>query len=221
MSLDHAIESLKRGEFILLHDSKERENEIDMVVAAQMVEPEHIVRMRQHGGGLVCLALENQFGKSMGLRYMHEILDESLDLESRKMIPNRAPYGDRPSFSIHVNHRSTYTGITDTDRALTAREIAKLYGKPNLKEKFVSSFVTPGHLPLLLASKGMLAERRGHTEMSVYLLKMAGLSPAALICEMMDAQTYSALSFDKAAKYAKQNGIPFVDGAELLEHARV
>ena len=67
MSLDHAIESLKRGEFILLHDSKERENEIDMVVAAQMVEPEHIVRMRQHGGGLVCLALENQFGKSMGL----------------------------------------------------------------------------------------------------------------------------------------------------------
>ena len=127
MSLDHAIESLKRGEFILLHDSKERENEIDMVVAAQMVEPEHIVRMRQHGGGLVCLALENQFGKSMGLRYMHEILDESLDLESHKMIPNRAPYGDRPSFSIHVNHRSTYTGITDTDRALTAREIAKLY----------------------------------------------------------------------------------------------
>ena len=119
--------------------------------------------MRQHGGGLVCLALENQFGKSMGLRYMHEILDESLDLESHKMIPNRAPYGDRPSFSIHVNHRSTYTGITDTDRALTAREIAKLYGKPNLKEKFVSSFVTPGHLPLLLASKGMLAERRGHT----------------------------------------------------------
>ena len=90
-----------------------------------------------------------------------------------------------------------------------------------MKEKFVSSFVTPGHLPLLLASKGMLAERRGHTEMSVYLLKMAGLSPAALICEMMDAQTYSALSFDKAAKYAKQNGIPFVDGAELLEHARV
>ena len=172
MSLDHAIESLKRGEFILLHDSKERENEIDMVVAAQMVEPEHIVRMRQHGGGLVCLALENQFGKSMGLRYMHEILDESLDLESHKMIPNRAPYGDRPSFSIHVNHRSTYTGITDTDRALTAREIAKLYGKPNLKEKFVSSFVTPGHLPLLLASKGMLAERRGHTEMSVYLLKI-------------------------------------------------
>ena len=172
MSLDHAIESLKRGEFILLHDSKERENEIDMVVAAQMVEPEHIVRMRQHGGGLVCLALENQFGKSMGLRYMHEILDESLDLESHKMIPNRAPYGDRPSFSIHVNHRSTYTGITDTDRALTAREIAKLYGKPNLKEKFVSSFVTPGHLPLLLASKGMLAERRGHTQMSGHLLKM-------------------------------------------------
>ena len=221
MSLDHAIESLQHGEFILLHDSKERENEIDMVVAAQMVEPEHIARMRQHGGGLVCLALENQFGTKMGLRYMHEILGESLDLESHKMIPNRAPYGDRPSFSIHVNHRSTYTGITDTDRALTAREIAKLYGKPNLKEKFVSSFVTPGHLPLLLASKGMLAERRGHTEMSVYLLKMAGLSPAALICEMMDAQTYSALSFDKAAKYAKQNGIPFVDGTELLEHARV
>ncbi|MDI1494882.1 MAG: 3,4-dihydroxy-2-butanone-4-phosphate synthase [Cenarchaeum symbiont of Oopsacas minuta] len=221
MTLEHAIESLRCGKFILLYDSKERENEIDMVVAAQMAEPEHIARMRQHGGGLICLALDGQFGKNLGLKYMHDMLKDSLDPKLHKMIPNRSPYGDRPSFSIHVNHRHTYTGITDSDRALTAREIASLYGKTNLKEKFVSSFVTPGHLPLLLASKGMLTERRGHTEMSVYLLKVAGLSPVSIICEMMDAQTYTALSFDKASKYAKQNDIPFVDGAELLEHAKV
>ena len=74
MSLNEAISSLKRGEFILLHDAGKRENEVDMVVAAEFVTPAHIARMRQHAGGLVCLAVNYSFAQNLGLHYMHDIL---------------------------------------------------------------------------------------------------------------------------------------------------
>jgi len=219
MTLEEGLESLKRGEFVLLFDSAGRENEIDMVVAAEFVTPEHVARMRQHAGGLLCIAIENDFGNLLGLRYMHEILAETST--NKEMIMGLAPYGDRPTFSISINHYQTYTGITDKDRSLTIREMANIFKVDNKKKKFVSSFKTPGHVPLLLASKGLLQNRQGHTEMSVYMTKLAELTPITAICEMMDAETYSALSIDKAEKYAMQNGIPLIDGKELLEYAKV
>ena len=219
MSLESGLQSLKRGEFVLLFDSARRENEIDMVVAAEYVTPEHVARMRQHAGGLLCIAIDNDFGNSLGLRYMHDILAESST--DKEMIMGLAPYGDRPTFSISINHYQTYTGITDKDRSLTIQEMAKIFDVDNKKKKFVSSFKTPGHVPLLLASKGLLQNRQGHTEMSVYLTKLAGLTPVTAICEMMDAETYTALSVEKAEKYARQNVIPLIDGKELLEYSKV
>ena len=225
MSLDGAISSLKRGEFILLHDAGKRENEVDMVVAAEFVTPTHIARMRQNAGGLVCLAINNSFAESLGLRYMHDILSNSkeVDTESKKMIMGLAPYGDQPSFSISINHAQTYTGITDRDRALTIREMANLFKNlnNNKKQEFVSSFKAPGHVPVLIAKNGLLSKRLGHTEMSVYLMELAKLSPAAAICEMLDSESYTALSVEKAKKYAKENAVPFLEGKELLEFSKV
>lgn len=220
LTLESCLESLRRGEFVLMFDSAGRENEIDMVAAAEFVTPEHVARMRQHAGGLLCLAVENKFAHSLGLYYMHEILADSPRM-NKEMIMGLAPYGDHPTFSISVNHYQTYTGITDTDRSITIRELANIYDTDNKKKKFISSFKTPGHVPLLVASNKLLHERRGHTEMSVYLAQLAGLKPITAICEMMDAETYAALSIDKAHKYAKQNGIPLIDGKELLEYAKV
>ena len=220
MTLESGIQSLKRGEFVLLFDSAGRENEIDMVVAAEFVTHEHVARMRQHAGGLLCMAIDNAFANSLDLRYMHDILDES-NISNKEMIMGLAPYGDHPTFSISVNHYQTYTGITDKDRSWTITEMAKIYKVENRKKKFVSSFKTPGHIPLLIASKDLLNSRQGHTEMSVYLAQIAGLTPVTAICEMMDAETYAALSVDKAEKFAKQNGIPLIDGKELLEYAKV
>ncbi|MFZ8922361.1 MAG: 3,4-dihydroxy-2-butanone-4-phosphate synthase [Nitrosopumilaceae archaeon] len=219
MSLESGIQSLKRGEFVLLFDSAGRENEIDMVAAGEFVTPEHVARMRQHAGGLLCISIDNEFANELDLHYMHDILAESST--NKEMIMGLAPYGDRPTFSIYVNHYQTYTGITDKDRALTIQEMAKIYNLDNKKKKFVSSFKTPGHVPLLIASKGLLETRQGHTEMSIYLAKLAGLTPVTAICEMMDAETYTALSIEKAEKYAKQNGIPLIDGKELLEYSKV
>jgi 3,4-dihydroxy 2-butanone 4-phosphate synthase len=207
----------------MIHDSDCRENEIDLVVAAQFITPEHVARMRQHAGGLICLAIDDLMAKKLQLRYMHDILSTSndIDYDSKKMIMGTAPYGDHPTFSIYINHRQTYTGITDRDRALTIKEMASLYESEDPKLEFTSSFKTPGHVPVLLASNGLLSSRKGHTEMSIYLAKLSGLSPITTICEMMDSQTYSALSVKKAEKYAKENAIPFVDGKELLEFAKV
>jgi 3,4-dihydroxy 2-butanone 4-phosphate synthase len=223
MALESAIASLKRGEFVLLHDSAGRENEIDMVAAAEFVTPEHVARMRQHGGGLICMAIDNSFGQNLGIKYMHDILSnsDSFDSKSKEMIMGLAPYGDHPTFSITINHYQTYTGITDRDRALTIREMANLFKIENKRNKFVSSFKTPGHVPLLIGSRGLLASRQGHTEMSIYLAQLAELVPVTAICEMMDAETYSALSFEKAQHYAKQNAIPFIDGEELIEYTKV
>ena len=111
--------------------------------------------------------------------------------------------------------------LTDRDRALTIKEMSTLYQKENPKQFFNSTFKTPGHVPLLIASNGLLSSRTGHTEMSVYLAQLANLSPITAICEMMDSETYSALSVDKAEKYAKENAIPFIDGKELLEFSKV
>ena len=179
--------------------------------------------MRQHAGGLLCIAINNSFGQNLGLKYMHEILSnsDSFDSQSKEMIMGLAPYGDHPTFSISINHYQTYTGITDRDRALTIIEMANLFKIENQRNKFMSSFKTPGHVPLLIGSKGLIATRQGHTEMSIYLAQLAELVPVTAICEMMDAETYSALSFEKAERYAKLNAIPLVDGKELIEYAKV
>ena len=140
MTLDGAITSLKRGEFVLLYDSGKRENEVDMVVAAQFITPEHVSRMRQYGGGLICIALKDSFAQSLNLQYMHSILSHSTDIDSglKQMIMGTAPYGDHPTFSLSVNHKQTYTGITDSDRALTIKEMANLYHSKNTKQDFIT-----------------------------------------------------------------------------------
>ncbi len=221
MSLDEALSSLRRGDFILLHDEGKRENEVDMVIAAEFVTPKHIARMRMDAGGLICMSINHALASSLGLDYMHEILSNSqnFDVDLKKMIIGTAPYGDRPSFSISINHKNTFTGITDKERAFTISEMAKLYKNENSDKKilFNSNFKTPGHVPLLIASEGLLSNRLGHTEMSIYLMKLAGLSPVTAICEMLDSQTFVALSTDKAKKYASDNAIPYFDGAELVK----
>ena len=219
MSVQDAAEALRRGRFILLHDSEGRENEFDMVAAAQFVTPDHVATMRSRAGGLLCVAVEHDLASRLELRYMHDIL--STAGLPPAMIQGLAPYGDHPTFSIYVNHSSSYTGVSDTDRSRTIREVAALYDVDDARGEFARSFRAPGHVPLLLASEGLLESRTGHTEMSVYLAKVAGLLPVAAICEMMDSRTHLALDADGAAAYARRYGLPVVESSQLLEHAGV
>lgn len=219
--LADAISALKEGRFVLVHDDKGRENEIDMVVAAEHVTPAHVAAMRQDAGGLLCLAIANDITTKLGLVYMHDMIASMGRINPlyAKLVEGKAAYGDKPSFSISVNHRQTFTGITDSDRALTISRMAQVC--KNIEnggvEEFARDFRAPGHVPILIASKRLLAERTGHTELCVYLTKLAGITPAVAICEMMDGQTHSALSIEKARDYATRLGIPLVEASELKE----
>jgi 3,4-dihydroxy 2-butanone 4-phosphate synthase len=225
LSLGEAIAALKSGRFVLMHDDKGRENEIDMVVAAEHAKPHHVATMRNDAGGLVCLAVANEITAKLGLVYMHDMIAGmgKVNPVFSKLTEGKAAYGDKPSFSISVNHRSTYTGITDHDRALTITKMAEICKNIDSGgvEEFAKDFHAPGHVPILIASKRLLHDRMGHTELCVYLAKLAEIIPAVSICEMMDSTTYRALTIEAAQEYASKFGLPLIDASELKAHARV
>jgi len=222
--LEPALNEFRRGKLVLLHDSKSRENEVDMVVAAELASPEHVKVMRQDAGGLLCLALDQYVGEQLGLGFMREIFESSTKFPVlRNLIEETEPYGDKSAFSVTINHRRTFTGVTDSDRALTILQLGKLSRKVlqkrmDCKLEFVTEFKSPGHVHLLLESDGSLARRHGHTELSLYLCKLAGLTPAAAMCEMLDGKTYRALTLKDATSYAQKHHLPIIDGRELLTH---
>ena len=223
-SLEDAIVAFSAGKFVLIHDDKGRENEVDMVIAAEFVTPEHVGIMRRDAGGLICTAITNEVALKLGLMYMHDILEHMSTTAPMlsKIASSKAPYGDRPAFSISVNHRDTYTGITDYDRALTINKIADVCKNINSDgpERFSKSFRAPGHVPILIASKGLLDDRIGHTELCVYLAQVSELIHSVVMCEMLDLNTHRALTIDEAKKYAKENNILILEGSQLTNYAK-
>ena len=225
MSLNEAIQALKAGKVVLVYDGKGRENEVDMVVAAERTTASHIASMRTDAGGLICLAISNEVAAKLGLAYMHDMVASfgKVNPIFTKLTEGKAAYGDKPSFSISINHRDTFTGITDHDRALTITKMASVC--KNIQstgvEEFSRGFRAPGHVHILIASRRLLQDRMGHTELCVYLAKLANISPAIVMCEMMDSNTHKALSLEDAKKYADKFGLPLVDASELKTHAKV
>lgn len=224
MTVTDAVAALKAGNFVLVHDDKGREDEVDMVIPAEHIQPSHVATMRADAGGLLCLAISHDIAAKLGLGYMHDMISSMGKLNPifSKLTRGKTPYGDRPSFSISINHRDTFTGITDADRALTISRMAHVARNIDSGgvEEFANDFFAPGHVPLLIASKNLLRDRKGHTELCVYLMQLAGLTPAVAICEMMDSSTHRALSVEKATSYAKKFSIPIIDSEELKAHAR-
>lgn len=221
--LEKTLNTLKNGQFILLHDSSDRENEVDMVISAKHVTPEHVAHMRQFAGGLICIAVDDVISNNLKLQYMHESLQQNIVKEHKKMIYRGTKYGDHPSFSMWINHVDVKTGITDFDRALTANEMARVADMPESYQidHFSRMFRVPGHVPLLKSAPDLIKNRQGHTEMSTYLLRLAELVPVSVICEMMDPITHKALSLEKAKKYANSNQIPILDANEILNHSEI
>jgi len=205
--MEKALKELQKGRIILLHDSTESEDEVDLVAHASSTTPETIRTMRKDAGGLICLAIGRQFADDLSLPYMTDLMAKSNETV-RKLIPERTAYGDKPAFSLSINHRDTYTGIPDKDRALTISEFARLGSADELAERFYA----PGHVHLLIAKT--LKERRGHTELSIELARRAGLKETMVLCEML-ADDAGALSVEDARKYARKAGLEFVDGVAI------
>ncbi len=220
--LDEAIIELQSGRPILVYDSDGREEETDIVIAAEHVTPEYVRMLRRDGGGLLCLALHPGIAERLGLPFLTDVWKEA----SAKfpvftaLWPNDIPYDEKSAFSITVNHRKTFTGISDFDRTLTITELAGL-GRKALNGgldpgEFGSLFRSPGHIILLRAAEGLLERRKGHTELSVSLMEMAGLTPMAAICEML-GENHESLDIKGAKAFAKEHSLVFIEGRETIK----
>ncbi len=215
-NVEKAIKSLKSGKIVLVYDSDDREGETDMVIASQFITPEIIRIMRKDAGGLICTAIHPDIANKLGIPYLVDIYKEAINkypiLES--LYPYDIPYDEKSSFSITINHRKTFTGITDKDRALTIKKLTELV-RLGYYSNFGKEFRSPGHVILLKATEGLVKKRKGHTEMTVALAEMAGLIPITTICEMLGDDGY-ALSKNEAKKYAEKHNLIFLEGEELI-----
>ncbi|MBM1154923.1 3,4-dihydroxy-2-butanone-4-phosphate synthase [archaeon] len=191
--VEEALEALRRGDFIIVVDDEDRENEGDFVVAAERVTPEHINTMARVGGGLVCLALNPK-------RF-----DE---LQLALPVPNTSKMGT--PFGVPIDAKDVTTGTSAYERAMTARWAAD-------PSKGPEDFVRPGHLYTLRAAEGGVLRRAGHTEASVDLARLAGLYPAAVICEIMDEDGRMA-RLPKLAEVAKRLGVKIISVNQIIEY---
>ena len=223
-----AISDLSKGKFVLVYDVDGREEEVDLVCLAEKVTPRHVYHLRHDAGGLICIAMHADIAEKLGLPFMAEIYSNVLNQYTvlNQIAPDAvAPYGDKPSFSVTVNHIDTYTGITDNDRALTISEFGMLGDQvfrnggsiEIYRNIFGSKFRAPGHTHLLIANKNLVKGRLGHTEITVTLAYMGNLSPVSVLCEMLDGTTGKALSIAKAKAYATENKLVMIEGNEIVE----
>lgn len=211
--LEDAISALKKGKFVILHDGVGRENEADMVFLAEKITPAAVRKMRKDAGGLICVSMDSQSAKRLHLPFAVDVLAKDKRHPLSSMGAKRMKYGDMPAFSISINHLATFTGITDNDRAKTIGEFARLVKRKGGVAQFSKNFRAIGHV-FLLVSRG-LENRRGHTELSVELAHMGGMTPVMVLCEML-SDTGRAMTKEEAKNYAKKNRLVFLEGRELV-----
>jgi len=219
-----ALAALRQGRLVLVYDSDDRERETDFLLPAQFTRPEHVRTMRKDGGGLVFLAVDNEIHTRLGLPYLQDLFQEDRARHPvfSHLVADDIAYDKRSAFSLWVNHRKTYTGITDNDRALTARRFAEVSGEimslenGHALERFGAEFRSPGHVPICSATAELLRDRVGHSELAVALMRMAAVSPVALGCEML-GDDGKALSKSDAKAYASAHGHPFLEGKQIIE----
>lgn len=210
--VERAINALAADEPVLIHDAADREGETDLVYPADAVTPDALARMRNDAGGLVCVALSDSVARAFDLPFAREAIDHPA------ADGGTLSYGDRSSFSLTVNHRDTYTGITDDDRAKTITALGRAAAAPD-ETDFADEFRAPGHVHLLRGASGGVVDRRGHTELALALADVADRSPAVVVCEMLD-DAGGALSPAGAQAYAERNGLVYVEGRDLLDALR-
>ncbi len=223
-AINDAVKALHEGKVICLYDFDNRERETDLVFAAEFVTPKLVYQLRRDAGGLMCVAIDPVACDKLGIPYITDVLKYAGNcgngfgaIESIYEKIGDIPYDTKSSFSLWVNHRKVYTGITDVDRSLTIKELASITDSAlnGNKVPFGSQFRSPGHVPLLRCAPGLLKDRRGQTELSIVLARAAKVTPAMVMCEMLDGETGKALTKEDAMQYARKNGLAFVEGKEV------
>jgi 3,4-dihydroxy 2-butanone 4-phosphate synthase/GTP cyclohydrolase II len=191
--LEEAVAALRRGEFVVVVDAADREAEADLVIAAQFATPQRLGFLLRHTSGIVCVPMSNARADALELPLM--------------VAHNTDPHGTAFTVSVDVA-AGTSTGISASDRAATARALADPAARP-------ADFVRPGHVFPLRAHQDGLRGRAGHTEASVALAELAGLTPVMVICELADADG-EMVRRDDALAFAREHELALVDTCDLV-----
>jgi 3,4-dihydroxy 2-butanone 4-phosphate synthase/GTP cyclohydrolase II len=194
-TIEDALRDIKKGRFVILVDDEDRENEGDLVIAAEKVTPQAINFMAKHARGLICLALTPERVEELQL--------------PQQAVENTAAFGTAFTVSIDARKGVT-TGISAADRATTIHVAIDPKSKP-------SDLARPGHIFPLKAQKGGVLKRAGQTEGSVDLARLAGLTPAGAICEIMNEDGTMA-RVPELAKFAKAHKLKMVTIKALIEY---
>lgn len=189
-----AIEAIKRGEMVIMMDDEERENEGDLVYASVFSTPEHVNFMATHAKGLICVALTEPIAKRLELTPM--------------VTSNTSAH--ETAFTVSVDAAEATTGISAAERDLTIRILADPLSRPE-------QLVRPGHIFPLIAKEGGTLVRTGHTEGSVDLCRLAGLSESAVICEVMKEDGTMARR-DDLDTFAAEHGLQIVYISDIVEY---
>lgn len=193
--IDAALNAMRIGTPVLLFDDDDRENEADLVVAADRVTHDTMARLIRDCCGIVCLCLDDALIRKLDLPPM--------------VARNECSHGTAFTVSIDAR-RGISTGVSAADRVATVRAAIAPAARPE-------DLVRPGHVFPLRAAPGGVLARTGHTEGAVDLARLAGLTPAAVICELMTKD--GAMLRGKLAKaYARRNGFPCLTIKELVRH---
>jgi 3,4-dihydroxy 2-butanone 4-phosphate synthase / GTP cyclohydrolase II len=194
-SIEDAIKDVRKGKFIILVDDEDRENEGDLVMAAEKVTPQAINFMAKHARGLICLALTPERVEELQL--------------PQQAVENTATFGT--AFTVSIDARKDITtGISAADRATTIHVAIDPHSKP-------SDLARPGHIFPLKAQKGGVLKRAGQTEGSVDLARLAGLQPAGVICEIMNEDGTMA-RVPELTRFAKAHKLKMVTVKALIEY---
>ena len=195
-TIPEALEDLRQGKMIIVVDDENRENEGDFVMAADAVTPEAINFMITHGRGLVCTPMLGSDLDRLGIPQM--------------VTDNTDPH--ETGFTVSVDHKDTTTGISAHERALTIKELVN-------SETVPGDFKRPGHVFPLRAKAGGVFEREGHTEASVDLARLAGYSPAGVICEII-LEDGKMARLPQLKEMAKEWDMKIISIEDLIEYRK-
>lgn len=195
-TVEEALEDLKNGKIILVADDEDRENEGDMICAAEFATTENVNFMATHAKGLICMPMSEEICRR--LQFPQMVTDNTDNHET--------------AFTVSVDYVETTTGISAKERGLTARKCVEDGVKPQ-------DFRRPGHMFPLMAKKNGVLERNGHTEATVDLMKLAGLKQCGLCCEIMKDDG-TMMRMDELKKMAQQYQLKFITIAALQDYRK-
>lgn len=195
-TIEQALEDLRNGKMILCTDDESRENEGDLICAAQFATTENVNFMACEAKGLICMPMSHEYITKLGLR---------------AMVANNTD-NHETAFTESIDHIDTTTGISAKERGLTARMCVEMSAKP-------SDFRRPGHMFPLEAKTGGVLERNGHTEATVDLCRLAGLNEVGLCCEIM-ADDGLMMRRDGLEEFAKKHNLTFICIQDLQAYRR-